>query len=191
MSKIIIVTGSVRPGRVTDKVLPLVKTRIEAADLTAETVDLKDLGLPFFDSEQPASSPDFHPTNPQVIRWTKAVADADGVVLLMPEYNHTMTAVQKNAIDWIYKEWQGKPVAIVAYGWSGGSRAIETAERVLGNVKAQVLPANTKLHFMKELNPDGTVIDETSVSQQLEATVAELKTSLTISSTAISQPALS
>ena len=51
-----------------------------------------------------------------MIAWTKLVAEADGVLLLTPEYNHTMTPVQLNAVDWIGKEWEDKPVALVGYG---------------------------------------------------------------------------
>lgn len=175
MPNVLIVTGSIRPGRVADKVLPLVKNELASRDgVEVQVADVKDLDLPFFDAEQPPSSPDFQVTDERVKAWTARVAAADAVLFLVPEYNHTMTAVQKNAIDWIYEEWNDKPVAFIGYGWVGGARAIETAKTVLANVKAKLLPTAATLRFMKELAVDGSVIDEPEVAASIEATVTEL-----------------
>ena len=103
------------------------------------------------------------------------VADADGVVLVTPEYNHTLTPVQLNAIDWIGKEWEDKKVGLVGYGWtSGASQAHATARESLAvNLKAKVGDDQTNLFFMKHINPDGTVIESEEVAQKIAATVAE------------------
>jgi len=176
MSKnILIVTGSVRKGRVADKVLELVKNEVEKhEDLSVTIADVKELDLPFFDHEHAPASPDFNPDNEKVVAWTKLVEAADGVVLLTPEYNHSMSSVQKNAIDWIFSQWKDKPVSVVGYGWSGASLAIDDLTKVLGNLQAKQLPTTTNLQFMKNINPDGTVTDEAGVSESLKNTIDEL-----------------
>lgn len=175
MSNILVVTGSARKGRVADSVLVLVKGELEnRKDTTVTVADLKGIDLPFFDSENIPASPDFAPTDVRVLAWTKLVDEADGVILLMPEYNHSMSALQKNAIDWIYTEWNDKPVSIVGYGWSGGSLALITAQAVLGNVKANLLPTSAHLRFMKQLNVDGSIIDDETIAEHITPTIDEL-----------------
>lgn len=176
MSNIVVVTGSARPNSVNTKVVPLVVSALEAKGVSASVVDLVELNLPFYDDPQPASSPDFAPTNENVIAWTKRVAESDGVVFVTPEYNHTMTPIQLNAVDWIAKEWENKPIALVGYGWgTGGGQAHDTAREALGvNLKANVGKSQANLFFMKDVNPDGSIADEAAVAAKLDAAITEL-----------------
>lgn len=176
MTNILVVTGSVRPNSVNEKVVPLVTAEIEKQGATATIAALKTLALPFFDAPLPPTAPDFEPTNEPARQWTQLVKDADGVVFVTPEYNHTLSAVQLNAIDWIGKEWEGKKVALVGYGWtSGAGQAHATAREALAvNLKAKVGDQQANLFFMKDLNPDGTVADAESVEKKLNASIAEI-----------------
>ena len=176
MSHILVVTGSVRPGSVNSKMVPFVADMLRAKGADVAVADLKQLELPFFDNPNPPSSPDFSPTHESVKKWTQLIAEADGVVLVTPEYNHTLTPVQLNAIDWIGKEWQDKPVALVGYGWrSGAGQAHAAAREALAvNLKAKVLDTQTNLYFMKDLNPDGSVLDEPAITEKVGATLDEL-----------------
>lgn len=176
MSNILVVTGSVRPHSVNEKIVPLVTAELEKQGATVKVADLKELNLPFFDSPLPPTAPDYVPTNDAAKAWTQMVVDADGVVFVTPEYNHTMTPVQLNAIDWIGKEWEGKKIALVGYGWrSGASQAHATAREALAvNLKADVKDTQTNLYFTKELNPDGTVADKPAVDALIAATISEL-----------------
>lgn len=176
MSKILVVTGSVRPHSVNEKVVPFVVEKLETKGVEVGVANLKELDLPFFDDPNPPSAPDFVPTDERVQRWTAMVAVADGVVLVTPEYNHTMSPVQLNAIDWIYKEWQDKPVALVGYGWrSGAGQAHATAREALAvNLKARVGDNQANLFFMKDLNPDGSVLNTDSVGRKIDASLDEL-----------------
>lgn len=175
MPNILVVLGSARPGRVADHVLKYVEADFASRDdMTMTVADLKDLNLPFFDGNAAPMSEQLEITNENVKKWAKMVADADGVLFLMPEYNHTMTALQKNAIDWLYAEWNDKPVSVIAYGWSGGSLAYATAKEVLGNVKANLLTTPAQLAFMKQLNPDGTILDEATTHEAIATTIDEL-----------------
>ncbi len=173
--KILVVSGSSRPGGVADTFVPVVSKELASRDnVEVTTVDVKHLGLPFFDAPVAPSSEEFAPDNENVLAWTKMVGDADAIVLVTPEYNGSLSAIQKNAIDWVFKEWNDKPVALAGYGWYGASRVHDNAKIVLGNVKANVLPTTTNLTFMKELNVDGTIADEAAVDAQLKATVDEV-----------------
>ncbi len=176
MSNILVVTGSVRPNSVNEKIVPLVVSEVDAQGASVTIADLKELNLPFFDSPASPASPDFAPTNEAVIAWTKLVADADGVIFVTPEYNHTLSPVQLNAIDWIAKEWEDKHIGLVGYGWtSGGGQAHAAAREAFEAVlKSHVASKQTNLFFMKDINTDGTLIDEAGVKDKISTTVAEL-----------------
>lgn len=176
MSKILVVTGSVRPNSVNDKMVPYVADMLKQKGAEVTIADLKELDLPFLNSPVAPSSPDFAPTDERVKHWTELVAAAEGVVLVTPEYNHTMSPVQLNAVDWIFKEWEGKPVALVGYGWrSGASQAHAAAREALAvNLKANVLDEQTNLFFTKELNPDGSILDNQAVEHKVGATLDAL-----------------
>ena len=176
MPNILVVTGSVRPNSVNEKIVPLVVSEVDAQAATVTIADLKALNLPFFDSPYPPASPDFAPTHESVHTWTTMVKEADGVIFVTPEYNHTLAPVQLNAIDWIAKEWQDKHIGLVGYGWtSGGGQAHAAAREAFEAVlNAHVASKQTNLFFMKDINTDGTLIDEEAVKGKITATVAEL-----------------
>jgi NAD(P)H-dependent FMN reductase len=176
MPNIVVVTGSVRPNSANEKIIPLVVAELEKQGATATVADLKELNLPFFDAPLPPTDPNFEAPHESAQAWTRMVDEADGVVFVTPEYNHTMTPVQLNAIDWIGKEWTNKPVALIGYGWrSGALQAHATAREALAvNLKARVGDTQTNLYFAKELNPDGSVADQEAVQKSIAATVAEL-----------------
>lgn len=176
MSNILVVTGSVRPNSVNEKIVPLVVAEIEKQGGVAKIADLKELNLPFLDAPMSPMTPGFVPEHESVKTWTQMVDESDGVILVTPEYNHTMTPVQLNAIDWIGKEWEGKKVGFVGYGWnSGAGQAQATAREVLSvNLKAHVGDDQTNLYFSRDLNTDGTIIDEKRVNEDIAATVAEI-----------------
>lgn len=177
MKRILLVKSSVRDGRVADKVSEITQSELQNfPDFEVSVVDFKQTPLPFFDSAHTPSSEEFKPTDANVIEWTKQVGEADVVVLLVAEYNHSYTSVLKNAIDWIYKEWNNKPVVFIGYGWVGGARAIKHLREVFAsNVSAQTQETEANLRFMKELNPDGTVLDQASVSSTIKAALDQLK----------------
>ncbi len=176
MSTILVVTGSVRPNSVNEIITPLVVAEAEKQGAAVKVANLKELALPFFDAPVPPTSPDFAPTHENVIAWTNLVTEADAVIFVTPEYNHTLSPVQLNAIDWIGAEWEHKKVGLVGYGWtSGAGQAHATARESLAvNLKAVVGDDQTNLFFMKDINPDGTPIDAEAVNAKIAATVAEV-----------------
>ena len=120
MSQILILTGSSRPNSAGKSVVEAVKKVVDSRDsLIANVVDVNSLNLPFFNGTTSPSTEGFAPEDVHAKAWTDQVAAADAVVLVTPEYNSSLSAIQKNAIDWISAEWADKPVALVGYGWGG------------------------------------------------------------------------
>lgn len=175
MSKILVVISSARKGRVADQIFTYVKSDLETRQNVELTVaDLSEISLPFFNNEHSPASPDYAPTEPAVIVWQELVTNSDGVIFLTPEYNHTVNAIQKNAIDSLKVEWEGKPVALIGYGWTGASLAIETLNEVLPFLKADLKQNPAMLSFMKDINPDGTLLDEASVTEKIKTAIDEI-----------------
>jgi len=175
MSNVLVVLSSARKNRVADKIFQYVKKDIDTREGFNITVaDLKEIDLPFFDNEHSPASPDYVATDPRVIEWGKQVSEADAVVWLTPEYNHTLNAIQKNAIDSLKVEWEGKPVVIIGYGWTGASLSLVTLNEVLPFLKTDLKPNPAQLSFMKDINTDGTIIDEVSVATQIKTAIDEI-----------------
>lgn len=176
MPNILVVTGSVRPNSVNEKVVPLAVAELEKQGAAVTVADLGEINLPFFDAPLAPTAPDFAPTNDAAKQWTQMVVDADGVLFVTPEYNHTMTPIQINAVDWIGKEWEGKPIALIGYGWgTGGGQAHDAAREALAvNLKANVVDTQANLFFMKDVNPDGTLTEESEALAKIEDAVSAL-----------------
>ena len=176
MPSILVVTGSVRPNSVNAKVVPLVVDEFKAQGADVVVANLGELSLPFFDAPQAPTSPDFEPTHESVKQWTQLVADADGVLFVTPEYNHMLSPIQVNAIDWVGKEWNEKPISFVGYGWTSGAGQAQAAatEAFTTLFKAKVGEKPTNLFFTKHISPEGDVIEATEVATAIAATAAEL-----------------
>ena len=142
MTKIAIILGSTRVGRNGEAVAKWVLEHAQQrTDAEFELVDLRDYPLPLFD--EPTSPAYGASDKEEVQRWTAKVAEFDGYVFVTPEYNHSLPAVLKNAIDYVYAEWNNKAASIVSYGTAGGARAAEhlrlvAAEAQMATVRQQV-----------------------------------------------------
>jgi NAD(P)H-dependent FMN reductase len=142
MTKIAIVLGSTRPGRngaaVAAWVLDIAKQR---SDAEFELVDLADYPLPLLDEAFPPSLGQYQNDHTQA--WASKIAEFDGFVFVTPEYNHSTTGALKNALDYLYTEWNNKAAGFVSYGSGGGLRAVEhlrliASELQIATVRAQV-----------------------------------------------------
>ena len=140
--KIAIILGSTRPGRngkaVADWVLAQAQHRTGA---TYELVDLLDYPLPHLDESIPPSVGQYAGEHTKA--WAEKIAEYDGFVFVTPEYNHSTSGVLKNAIDYLYAEWNNKAAGFVSYGSLGGARAIEhlrgiSAELQIATVRQQL-----------------------------------------------------
>ena len=133
-----VIIGSVRPGARGQTVGSWVKKTIEADKrFELDYVDLKELDLPFYN--EPAGGPNAIAylgggyQNPKGQKWADRVAKAEAYILVTPEYNHSYSAVLKNALDWVGPEWGGKAVTFVSYGYGNvaGTRAVEHLRSVV------------------------------------------------------------
>jgi NAD(P)H-dependent FMN reductase len=82
-------------------------------------------------------------------KWAAKIGEADGYIMLTPEYNHGYTAVLKNALDWVFAEWHGKPVGFVSYGNAGGARSIEQLRHVV--IELYMHPIRNAIHIPVEV----------------------------------------
>lgn len=134
MLKIGIIVGSTRPGRHADAVAQWVK---DVADLRGdaeyEIVDLADFPLPHLDEALPAGYGQY--AHDHTKRWAAKVAEFDGYIFVTPEYNHSISGVLKNAIDYVGAEWNNKAAGVISYGSVGGARAAEHLRLILGELQ--------------------------------------------------------
>ena len=132
---IYIIVGSIREGRVAIKVADWLQhaiSELSCNDLETEIVDLKEWGLPLFAGSHPPASGIYD--QPKQQQWADRVVQADGFIFISPEYNHGYSPALKNAIDYLGKEWQGKPAAYVGYGATNGSRSISQIRQVTASL---------------------------------------------------------
>jgi NAD(P)H-dependent FMN reductase len=152
MSRLQIIIGSTRPGRAADLVAPwVIDEARKHGGFDVEVLDLRDRPLPMF-AETFETVGDFDdPTysSPIVRSWNQKIAEADAYLVITPEYNHSVPAVLKNAIDSVFVSFafRNKPIVAVGYsgGFSGGVRAIEHLAQIA--VEAEMVPLRTVTIF--------------------------------------------
>jgi NAD(P)H-dependent FMN reductase len=143
--RILVVVGTTREGRFSEKVAAWLMDRLEARDdLVPELADLRDHPLPFFDQTL-APAYGHRDYAPEVARWAERVEAADGYLMVTSEYNHGYPAVLKNALDHVFPEFNRKPVAFAGYGNAGGARAIEQLRMVA--VELELAPLRHSVHI--------------------------------------------
>jgi NAD(P)H-dependent FMN reductase len=129
-----IILGSTRPNRNGEQVARWVfSLATQRTDADFELVDLRDFPLPHLDEPLPASMGQYHGDHTK--EWAAKVASFDGFVIVTPEYNHSTSGVLKNALDYLYAEWNNKAVGFVSYGANGGTRAVEHLRLVAGELQ--------------------------------------------------------
>jgi NAD(P)H-dependent FMN reductase len=142
-----VILGSTRKGRRGENVARWVLERALAAEaFSAELLDLADYPLPFYEE---TTSPAGHHGNYALDvqrRFVAKIAQADGYIIVTPEYNHGYPAALKNALDHGYYEWNNKPTAFVSYAGTaiGGSRAVEQLRLVA--IELQMAPIRESVH---------------------------------------------
>jgi NAD(P)H-dependent FMN reductase len=143
MIRIGIILGSTRPNRNGEAVAKWVdEIAQKRADAEFELVDIKDFDLPLLDEPIPPSQGQYSKEHTKT--WAAKIASFDAFVFVTPEYNHGTSGALKNAIDFLFKEWNNKAAGFVGYGSAGGVRAVESLRLVMGeimvaDVRAQVM----------------------------------------------------
>jgi NAD(P)H-dependent FMN reductase len=139
MLQIGVILGSTRPGRRGAIVAPWVAEIARRHPLVQERRadihlhDLKDAGLTLLEEPAPAMFGSYEREHTR--RWARLVGALDAFVFVTPEYNHSVPASLKNAVDHLFAEWNDKAAGIVSYGVNGGTRAAEHLRQILAEVK--------------------------------------------------------
>lgn len=149
MIQVAVIIGSTRPGRVGAAVG---KWAYEVAqrrgDARFELVDVADFNLPLLDEPVPPSMGQYSKEHTK--RWAAKIASFDAFVFIAAEYNHGIAGALKNAIDFLFAEWNNKAAGFVGYGSAGGVRAVEQLRLVM----AEVQVATVRNQVMLSLRED-------------------------------------
>lgn len=156
MVKIGIIIGSTRPGRFAIQPATWLKSVADKrSDAEYELVDLAEINLPLLDEAAPPMMKQY--SNDHTKAWSEKVASYDAYVIVTPEYNHSVPAALKNAIDYVYYEWNYKPVSFVSYGSAaGGARVVEHLRAISAEMKMYDIREQVMLHnYWGDLNDKG------------------------------------
>jgi len=149
MLKIGIIVGSTRPGRkaaaVAEWVYEILKTR---EDAEFEIVDIDEYRLPLLDEPIPPSLNRYSQEHTKT--WAAKIDSLDAYIFVTPEYNHGTSAALKNAIDYLFIEWNNKAAGFVSYGGAGGVRAVENLRLVMGELKVATVRAQVTLSLFTD-----------------------------------------
>ena len=147
MTVISVIVGSTRQGRFSEKPAQWILQRLESrGGIETRLLDLREFPLPFFDQPVPPAMPGRPPyANEMVKKWTAEIARSDGFIFVTPEYNFGPPAVLKNALDWVYPEWNRKAVAFVSYGSALGARSVQQLRETA--IELQLAPVRSSVHI--------------------------------------------
>ncbi|KQZ05077.1 NADPH-dependent FMN reductase [Microbacterium sp. MEC084] len=174
-----IIIGSTRPGRIGRTVAEWFTAHAEADErFDIELIDLGEVNLPMLDEPN-------HPrkrryTQEHTKRWSETIDRGDAVVWVIPEYNYALNSATKNAIDYLFHEWAGKPLGVVSYGGvSGGLRAAQQLKQVGSSLWMKTMPDIVMIPNVHSLvDDDGalqpTEIMDTSAAALLDAIAERL-----------------
>jgi NAD(P)H-dependent FMN reductase len=175
MTKIAIITGSTRPGRVNKQVADWVLANAaERTDAEFEVVDIADFNLPLLDEAYPAMYQNYQNDHTKV--WSAKISEFDGFVFVTGEYNHTVMPALANALSYLNAEFNNKAAGIVSYGSMGGARAAEH----LRNVLSELQIAHVRNQVMFSLFTDFENFSEFKPTEQNAGTLAPMLDQLVV-----------
>ena len=149
MIRIAVIVGSTRPGRSSAAVASWVQNiASRRRDADFELVDIAEYDLPLLDEPIPPALGQY--SREHTKRWAAKIASFDAYVFVTPEYNHGISGALKNAIDFLYAEWQNKAAGFVSFGGAGGVRAVEQLRVVMGNLMVADVTAHVALSLFSD-----------------------------------------
>lgn len=142
-----VVISTTRENRFADKPTQWLLKQIESQpELSPELLDLRAFPMPFFDEQ---TAPAYAPPRCEAARsWAARIAEMDGFIFVTAEYNRSIPAVLKNALDYAYQEFNRKPAAFLGYGGVGAARAIEQLRLIC--IELQLAPLRNAVHIDME-----------------------------------------
>jgi NAD(P)H-dependent FMN reductase len=175
MSKLSVIIGSTRPGRVG---LPIGQWFFERAKaygkFDVDLVDLKEVGLPLLDEPKHPRLGEYEHQHTKA--WSKIVKASDAFVFVTPEYNFSAAPALLNALDYLFAEWAYKAAGFVSYGGaSGGMRSVQMIKQTLSVLKVVGLPESVTIHFFSQLLEDGVFRGSEPLEKSALAMLEELR----------------
>ncbi|MFT4128045.1 MAG: NAD(P)H-dependent oxidoreductase [Gordonia sp. (in: high G+C Gram-positive bacteria)] len=166
--RLAVIVGSTRPGRrsrlVADWAHEAGRSHLDDR-ATIDLIDLADFDLPLLDEPQPAAMGSY--SHDHTLRWAQTVEHYDGFIFVVPEYNHSFPAAVKNAIDFLFAEWNNKAAGFVSFGLAGGVRAAEQLRPVLAEVNVATVRSQVALNLVDDFAlPDMTAPGTLTPSEQ-------------------------
>jgi NAD(P)H-dependent FMN reductase len=173
MLEVGIIIGSTRPNRVGESVGRWVHEHAsKRSDAKYQLIDLKEVNLPLLDEPVPPSMGKYSKDHTK--RWAARVAPLDAFVFVTPEYNHGTSGALKNAIDFIYAEWNDKAAAFVSYGSAGGVRAVENLRLVLAECQVATVRSQVMLSLRDDFESYSTFKPRPHQEKALGGTLDQL-----------------
>ena len=144
MLNIGVIVGSTRPGRKAAAIATWVHGLLKSRkDAEFEIVDIEDYKLPLLDEPVPPTMHQYSKAHTKAS--SEKIAPFDAYIFVTPEYNHSTSAALKNAIDFLFHEWNNKAAGFVGYGGAGGVRAVENLRLLMGEI--EVADVRAQVHF--------------------------------------------
>ena len=171
-----IIIASTRPGRVGLPIGNWVRDRaVEHDAFDVELLDLAEVNLPFLDEPKHPRLGEYQHQHSR--RWSATIARGDAFVIVTPEYNHSFNAPLKNAIDYLYSEWQYKPVGFVSYGGvAAGTRAVQALKPILAILRMTPTVASVPIPFFgQHIDEQGRFQGTAALNQGCVAMFDELR----------------
>lgn len=175
MPKLTIVIASTRPGRFGPTAAAWFAERADRhGGFDVETVDLAALDLPFLDEPEHPSLGAY--TKQHSKEWSAIVDSSDAFVIVTPEYNYSLPAPLKNAIDYLFEEWAYKPVGFVGYGaLVAGARAVEAAKQVMTALRMMPASRSVTISLTEHVDQDGALRPTAGMDETADAILDELR----------------
>src|SRR5919112_1262264 len=175
MLRVAVILGSTRPGRNGEAVAKWVHdVAKKRTDSEFEYVDIKDYELPLLDEPIPPSLGRYSKDHTKA--WATRIDYFDAFVFVTAEYNHGIPGALKNAIDFLFKEWNNKAAGFVGYGSAGGVRAVEHLRLVMAEVQVAIVRNQVALSLFTDFENFTTfkpaAYHENSVNQMLDQLIA-------------------
>jgi NAD(P)H-dependent FMN reductase len=175
MIQLKIIIASTRSGRkgpaVADWILKRAKLEKK---FKVELIDLAELNLPFLDEPEMAIEQKYKHAHTK--KWSKTIVKSDAFIIVTPEYNNSYPAPIKNALDYLFTEWNYKPVGFVSYGGvAGGTRAVQALKIVLASLKMVAVKEAVNIPFFeKYLDVEGLFVSNKEQDKSADVMFKEL-----------------
>ncbi|WP_027586748.1 NADPH-dependent FMN reductase [Acidipropionibacterium thoenii] len=171
--RIAIIVGSTRPSRICPAIAGWAHRILEPSPLSYELVDLAEVDLPFLD--EPLMAALGHYEHPHTRRWSQTISAFDGFLFVYPQYNWGYPGVLKNALDFLFTEWNGRPATFLTYGGHNGSASVEPFTRVLTSLRMNLLETHIEAHIGRsDVNQQWQLIDPATTLEPVRGRLLEI-----------------